>query len=144
MPLPKPEPGLVIAYEYLWRHEHEAGRHQGVKVRPCAIVVAVEGHAGVTEVVVAPITHLEPMPPSQGVEIPLRVKQHLGLDHDRSWVIVTDLNAFLWPGYDLRPVANAPSGAFAYGFLPPSLYKAIVRRITALSAITRVTDRRRE
>ena len=70
MPLPKPQPGLVIAYEYLWRHE--AGRDHGSKVRPCAIVVAVENKSGATEVVVAPITHLEPMPPSQGIEIPPR------------------------------------------------------------------------
>jgi hypothetical protein len=144
MPLPKPEPGLVIAYEYLWRDEHEAGRHQGSKVRPCAIVVAVEKRAGMTEVLVAPITHLEPMPPSEGIEIPLRVKQHLGLDHERSWIIVTDLNAFVWPGYDIRPVPNSASGEFVYGFLPPKLHTAIVRRIAALSRTAQVTDRSKD
>lgn len=144
MPLPKPEPGLVIAYEYLWRHEHEAGRHQGSNVRPCAIIVAVEKRAGTTEVVVAPITHLEPMPPSEGMEIPLKVKQHLGLDDERSWIIVTDLNAFVWPGYDVRPVPNSASGEFAYGFLPPKLHAAVVRRIAALSRTARVTDRSKD
>jgi hypothetical protein len=26
MALPDPQPGLVISYSYLWRHEHRAGR----------------------------------------------------------------------------------------------------------------------
>jgi hypothetical protein len=139
--LPKPEPGLVISYEYLWRHEHEGGRDHGSKVRPCAIVVAVERTPGATEVVVAPITHLEPLPPSEGIEIPPRVKRHLGLDEDRSWVIVTDLNVFTWPGYDLYPVPTSPTGAFSYGFLPPKLHRTIVGRIIALGNAARVTDR---
>jgi hypothetical protein len=141
VPLPRPEPGLVIAYDYLWRHEHEAGRDYGSKIRPCAIVVAVENNSGATEVVVAPITHLEPMPPSQGIEIPPKVKQHLGLDHDRSWVIVNDLNVFTWPGFDLHPVPNAGAGIYHYGFLPPKLHRAIAERITALGNAAHVTNR---
>jgi hypothetical protein len=141
VPLPKPEPGLVIAYEYLWRSEQEAGRHYGGKVRPCAIVIAVENSAGALEVVVAPIMHLEPLWPSEGIEIPPSVKRHLGLDHDRSWVVVTDLNVFTWPGFDLRPVPNSPSGAVAYGFLPPKLYKAIVKQIVVLGSGARMTNR---
>lgn len=95
-----------------------------------------------TEVVAAPITHLEPMPPSEGIEIPLKVKQHLGLDYERSWIIVTDLNTFVWPGYDIRPVPS--SGEFSYGFLPPKLHTAAVRRIAALSQKARVTDRSKD
>jgi hypothetical protein len=30
VPIPTPEPGLVISYAYLWHHEHEAGREEGV------------------------------------------------------------------------------------------------------------------
>jgi hypothetical protein len=29
MPIPNPEPGLVISYAYLWHHEHEAGSRTG-------------------------------------------------------------------------------------------------------------------
>lgn len=54
-------------------------------VRP-ATIVAVRHESGAIEVVVAPITHLEPRPPSQGIEIPPKVKHHLGLDDERSWV----------------------------------------------------------
>jgi hypothetical protein len=141
MPLPKPEPGLVIAYDYLWRHEHEAGRDYGSKIRPCAIVIAVENKSGATEVVMAPITHLEPMPPSQGIEIPPKVKQHLGLDHDRSWIIVNDLNVFTWPGFDLHQVPNAGAGIYHYGFLPPKLHRAIAERIIELGNAAHATNR---
>jgi hypothetical protein len=33
MPIPNPEPGLVISYAYLWHDEHHAGREEG-KDRP--------------------------------------------------------------------------------------------------------------
>jgi hypothetical protein len=86
MPLPRPEPGLVIPYEYLWQDEAARRKEWGKKIRPCAIIVAVTGESGEIETVVAPITHLEPTPPSEGIEIPLRVKKQLGLDEQRSWV----------------------------------------------------------
>jgi hypothetical protein len=34
MPIPNPEPGLVISYAYLWQHERQAGREEGQKDRP--------------------------------------------------------------------------------------------------------------
>lgn len=43
MALPEPEYGLVISYAYLWRHESETGQTEGLKDRPCAIVLAVSG-----------------------------------------------------------------------------------------------------
>ena len=44
MSLPKPEPGLVIRYSYLWHAGHRQGREEGVKDRPRAIVLAIENH----------------------------------------------------------------------------------------------------
>ena len=38
---PEPEPGLVIRYSYLWDREARAGREEGVKDRPCAVVMTV-------------------------------------------------------------------------------------------------------
>ena len=38
MALPKPVPGLVIRYSYLWHREYLEGREDGQKDRPCAIV----------------------------------------------------------------------------------------------------------
>ncbi len=46
MSLPTPHPGLVIRYAYLWKHEYEAGREEGSKDRPRAIVMAVTDDEG--------------------------------------------------------------------------------------------------
>jgi hypothetical protein len=42
MPIPAPEPGLVISYAYLWHHEQQAGQAEGRKDRPSVIVLGVE------------------------------------------------------------------------------------------------------
>ena len=42
MALPDPQLGLVISYSYLWHHEHNAGRDEGTKSRPCVVVLAME------------------------------------------------------------------------------------------------------
>lgn len=41
MSLPRPQPGLVIRYAYLWKREYDQGRDEGSKDRPCAIVMTV-------------------------------------------------------------------------------------------------------
>lgn len=124
MAFPSPEPGLVISYAYLWRHEHAAGLEEGRKTRPCVIVLAVEQHGDTARVTVAPITHSIPTARAVGIEIPLRVKQHLGLDDAQSWVIISEVNQFIWPGYDLRMVPGN-TYRFDHGFLPPTLFEKI-------------------
>lgn len=42
MPLPEPKPGRVIGYAYLWRDQAAKGREEGIKDRPCVIVLAVQ------------------------------------------------------------------------------------------------------
>jgi hypothetical protein len=37
------------------------------------------------------------------------VKRHLGLDGERSWIVLDEINDFIWPGHDLRPVPGASS-----------------------------------
>ena len=85
---------------------------------------AVEKHDTGTKVTVAPITHSPPSGQRPCLEIPLRVKQRLGLDDQHSWVVLDEMNAFLWPGYDLRPI-RSKQGGMAYGFLPPRLFNQI-------------------
>ncbi|MGD0434098.1 MAG: hypothetical protein ABSA58_23700 [Acetobacteraceae bacterium] len=61
MALPDPQSGLVISYSYLWHYEHNVGRDEGAKTRPCVIVLAVDKpEEGTTVVRVAPITHSPP------------------------------------------------------------------------------------
>ena len=88
MRLPKPHPGLVVRELYLWHAEHETGREEGTKDRPCAVVLAVADADGRERVTVLPITHVEPKTKELAVEIPAVVKQRLGLDAERSWIVI--------------------------------------------------------
>ncbi len=138
MSLPTPEPGLVIPYAYLWRHEHRKGQKEGRKVRPSVVVLAVQDtKGGAPRVTVAPITHTAPTKNGEAIELPPRVKQALGLDDERSWIVLDEVNEFTWPGYDIRPVPGSKD-RFAYGLIPPRLYDAIIARILELAAERRV------
>jgi hypothetical protein len=129
MTLPTPEPGLVIGYSYLWAREHGAGKEEGVKNRPCAIVAARQVVEGRDVITVIPITHTPPNDPADAVEIPAAVKVHLGLDEHRSWAVVSETNDFLWPGPDLRPVPGGTPARIDYGMLPPRLFAHIRDKI---------------
>ncbi|WP_404356976.1 growth inhibitor PemK [Methylotuvimicrobium sp. KM1] len=131
MALPTPEAGLVISYAYLWSNEYKQGKLEGLKNRPCAIILVVQNEEGGKKVTVAPITHTPPSNPDAAIEIPIKVKNHLGLDSERSWIILNDFNEFLWPGYDLRPIA-AMDNKVDYGVLPPLFYTQIVSKILEL------------
>jgi hypothetical protein len=119
-----PEVGLVVSFAYLWSREQQRGKTEGAKNRPCVIVTAVEEVDGRTVVTVSPISHSQPEDASSGIEIPPKVKSHLGLDGEQSWVILTEVNRFAWPGYDLRPISTRDS-RIDYGFLPPALFDQI-------------------
>jgi hypothetical protein len=131
---------LVIAYDFLWHSEHRLGRDQGAKTRPCVIVIAVEQDASRRLVTVVPVTHAPPSEAENAVEIPPATKRRLGLDDARSWVVVTEVNRFSWPGPDIRPVAP---GRFAYGLLPPALFDQVRLKLRAYVAgkRLRVTSR---
>ena len=132
MAVSNPEAGLVISYAYLWHHERQAGRDEGRKDRPGVIVLAVKREDdGATVVTVLPVTHSAPADPAAAVEIPRAVKRHLGLDEDRSWIVVAEGNEFLWPGYDLRKIPN--TDRYDYGFLPPGFFTRVLEAFIAWS-----------
>jgi hypothetical protein len=122
---PEPYAGLVIRYSYLWKREHDEGREEGMKDRPCAIVLVVTDEDGEREVLVLPITHTPPADPIDAVEIPAATQKRLGLDGDRSWIVITEANEFVWPGPDLRPVVGRDASTIAYGPLPPRLFAQV-------------------
>jgi hypothetical protein len=131
MALPEPEPGLVISYAYLWHHEHESGQEEGRKDRPSVIVLTAERVSdGTIVVTVLPITHRAPDDPAAAVEIPPPVKRLLGLDLERSWIVVNEGNEFAWPGYDLRKVPS-DSARYDYGFLPPRFFNQLLKAFGA-------------
>jgi hypothetical protein len=131
MALPEPEPGLVISYAYLWHHEHRGGQEEGRKDRPCVIVLTTERASdGPTVVTVLPVTSRVPDNAAAAIEIPRAIKNMLGLDAQRSWVMVSEGNKFVWPGYDLRKVPGNPA-RYAYGFLPPRFFNDVLRAFGA-------------
>ena len=138
MPLPEPEPGLVIGYAYLWFSEFEQGREEARKERPCAIILTIREANEQVIVIVAPITHAPPQHADEAVEIPPPTKRRLGLDEARSWVIVSEVNRFTWPGPDLRPVSRGEADRFDYGFVPPSLFRQIRDKLMACAAAQRL------
>lgn len=56
--------------------------------------------------------------------MPARVRQHLGLDAEHSWISIATLNRFVWPGPDLRPVPGSNPADVLYGFIPQKLLDA--------------------
>jgi hypothetical protein len=130
--LPTPKPGLVIRYAYLWESEARKGREEGMKDRPCAIVLVVLRDGEHPIVRVLPVTHTPPAEPADALEIPTLTKERLSLDSDRSWVVLTEANDFIWPGPDLRPLPGSDPGTVAYGFLPPGFMKALRERLDRL------------
>jgi len=141
--LPIPKPGLVIRYAYLWEAEARQGREEGTKDRPCAIVLVAlrEGEHPIVRVL--PATHTPPTNPEDALEVPTATKERLGLDGERSWVVLSEANDFIWPGPDLRPLPSAGTGSVAYGFLPPGFMRVLRdrlerrRRERRMSAVTR-------
>ncbi len=94
---------------------------------------------GETTVTVLPVTHSAPGADSESVEIPPAVKHRLGLHEARSWVVVSEVNRFRWPGPDLRPASRNEPGRFAYGLLPPALFRQIREKLLATAAAQRLT-----
>ena len=132
MALPKPEPGLVICYSYLWHREFVRGREEGVKDRPCAIVAAISSTAeGEPRVLVLPVTHTVPDKATVAAEIPATVKKQLKLDSERSWIVLSEWNEFVWPGPDLRRRPGGSDTSVAYGFLPRGFFATVRDRFVA-------------
>lgn len=128
---PKPIPGLVIRYAYLWLKDAARGQIEGQKHRPCAIVVALQQEEGELVVTVAPITRTKPKNPAQAIALTPATRRRLGLGTQPNWIMATEVNSFYWPGPDLRPTEQ---GGFAYGELPAAVFQALVKKILAAAA----------
>lgn len=135
MKLPQPEVGQVIRYRYLWNRESAAGHEDGRKDRPCAVVVALPSTPPDSEgptVAVVPITHSPPDKRTFALEIPRAVKRRLGLDDQPSWIVLDELNRFIWPGPDLMPArASREALEMIYGSLPKQLTDQALAILTA-------------
>jgi hypothetical protein len=133
--LPSPQPGLVIRYSYLWADDDDRGREEGSKARPAAVVLVIEEPAGAAPgVYVLPITHTRPSKGVEALEIPPAVARKAGLDAARSWVILSEFNEFVWPGFDLALVPGRNPPTVAYGYLTPGFFSKLRDRWLELDA----------
>jgi hypothetical protein len=131
--LPRPRPGLVLRYRYLWADDAARGRDEGDKERPGAVVLAVDApSASISRVFILPITHSPPLPGTEAIEIPASVCRSAGLDAARSWVVLSEFNEFVWPGFDLGIVPGRKT--VAYGYLTAGFFARIRERWLALDA----------
>ena len=131
MGFPKPIPGQVIGYSYLWHSEYQRGQEEGVKNRPCVVVLVTAEAVGDPVVTVLPVTHTPPSSAVLAVEIPYATKQRLGLDIERSWVALWEANRFTWPGPDLWMAERDDPDSVIYGELPGRLLLKIRDRSIA-------------
>lgn len=145
MTLPEPKAALVIRYAYLWRDEYERGQQEGVKDRPCAIILARKLEGGRIRVTVLPITHAPPRNEKHAVRLPDATCERLGLDGESKWIVLTEANNFVWPGPDIRFGAGNDKRRVDYGYLPQRFFIHVRDRFLALAReqrppITKRTD----
>ena len=133
-----PFPGLVVRYAFLWSSEARQGRTGASKDRPCVVVVAVRREGDVRfRVRVLPITHAAHNT-ERAVALPAKLKRHLGLDADASWIVLDEANEFIWPGVDLRPISRSRPGVWSYGVLPVEVFDDLRARLRLIRDQRRV------
>jgi hypothetical protein len=113
------------------------------KDRPTCLVAASDSQTKPRFVVLLPITHTRPDGDTIGIEIPAKVKQAIGLDDVRSWVIVSEHNIDEWPNAGLSPIPEK-MGVYGYGFIPPGLFAQIKARFLELARQNRSDAVRRQ
>jgi hypothetical protein len=76
------------------------------------------------------ISHKPPMAGERAMEVPLKLKRHLGMDDRPTWIYTDQINVFAWPGPDLRPaeqLSSIPSarGGCIIGALPIDWFESL-------------------
>ena len=130
--IPKPAPGMVIHYSYLWNREAVEGKQEGLKDRPCVVigVLPPKQEGAKPDVLVAAITHSEPMNVAENarfIEIPTEEKKRLGMDDLPSYVCCSEVNRFEWPGSDLRLISSKNS--YTYGLMDKAVFGQVRERV---------------
>src|SRR5579859_6181226 len=123
---------MVVRYSFLWSSQARAGEIEGRKDRPCVVITAVRRSPdGRYRVRVLPMTH-RPSEAARSIEILPKVKRHLGLDDDASWLVLDEVNEFVWPGVDLWPISRSRPGVWTFGVLPVELFDEIRAKLRTI------------
>lgn len=122
----------TTGFQYQYTHRLASACRENLRGSHCRCGVRHQQHLifsvgfGSTCIVlsVERITHRAPTGTTVGIEIPMKVKQAIGLEEAPSWVIVSEHNVDEWPNGGLSAVPGE-GDAFAYGFLPPGLFSKV-------------------
>ena len=137
---PEPQVGMVVSYCFLWPRQARKGLDVGEKNRPCLIMaVDTPKDGSPKKVFVAPITHTAPFQPEDSVQIPQETKRRIGLDHETSWLMLSDVNKFNWPGYDLGRVPRRNQPTCVYGSVSASFMNTAQHQMRDMFKEKRVT-----
>jgi hypothetical protein len=93
------------------------------------VVVATEKRPHGTQLLVVPVATRPPRPGDSAVEIPPRVRKHLGLGDERCWIVSDELNRFTWPGPDIRPIRRGQDLDPHYGAIPGRLFEQVRQKL---------------
>jgi hypothetical protein len=102
------------------------------------VVVSTRNRADDVELLVAPVTTRAPAGGVTAVEIPPRVRAHLGLPEARCWIVADELNRFAWPGPDLRPIRRGDRLDPFYGSIPAALFEQLRAAIRSVAQAGRL------
>ena len=94
------------------------------------------------------ISHTPPRTGRRALQVPLKLKRHLGLDEDPAWVYTDELNVFAWPGPDIRPahyLSKRPGarGDCVIGQLPSDWFEKLKSEVAESSRLRKLSIEKR-
>ena len=110
--------GEVIVYPYRWVEERDADRSQdGVKDRPCCVVVTATTSSGAILIFLAPVSSKPPRVGQTALPIPALERKRAGLErYPDAWIYVDEVNTDR-PATSWYLEPQTPLGAFSKSFL---------------------------
>jgi len=107
------------------------------------VVVAIEKREHGTQLLVVPVTTRPPREIGAAIEMPTRVRMHLGLGDERCWIVADEYNLFTWPGPDIRPIRRGSEINPRYGSIPGKLFEQVRDRMERTAHAGRLKGTRR-
>jgi hypothetical protein len=128
--------GLVVRYGYLWTWEAKENRETGKDRPACLVTTLADGR-----VALLPITHKQPSADDVALLIPAPLKRQLGLDGEKSWIVLSECNVDIWPSYFASPT---PLGDMIYGRLPEKFLTKLIHDFVILARSKKLRIIRRD
>ena len=116
----RPKRAEILHYCYLFAHEADKSRTEGAKDRPI-LVINTDGN----RYIVAAITTKGERNPD-AIAIPENVARAANIAPGSS-VVVSEVNVFDWPGFDIRPFTS--KAGWVFGRMTPGFFNKIITEL---------------